>query len=67
MTHKSSLSICALLFLSCFAIQAEETTETEASAVVTKDAEESQAIIEQVDASEKDSSNTVKTWIPSAE
>ena len=48
-------------------VEAEETTETEASAEVVKDAEESQAIIEQVKASEKDSGNTVKTWIPSAE
>ena len=67
MTRKSSLSICALLFLFSFAVQAEETTETETSADVAKDAEESQSIIEQVKASEKDSSNTVKTWIPSAE
>jgi len=67
MTRKSSLSICALLFLFSFAVQAEETTETETSADVAKDAEESQAIIEQVKASEKGSNNTVKTWIPSAE
>lgn len=67
MTRKSLLSIYTLLFLFCFAVQAEETTETEASADVAKDAVEAQAIIEQVKASEKDSSNTVKTWIPSAE
>lgn len=67
MTCKSPLSICALLFLFSFAVQAEEIPETETSADVAKDAEESQAIIEQVKASEKDSSNTVKTWVPSAE
>ena len=67
MTRKSLLSIYTLLFLFSFAVQAEETTETEASADVAKDAVEAQAIIEQVKASEKDSSNTVKTWIPSAE
>ena len=67
MTRKSLLSIYTLQFLFSFAVQAEETTETEASADVAKDAVEAQAIIEQVKASEKDSSNTVKTWIPSAE
>lgn len=68
MTRKLPLSICALLFLFSFAVQAEETTETEASADVAKDAEESQAIIEQVKAaSEKDSTKTAKAWIPTAE
>jgi len=68
MNHKLPLSICALLFLFSFAVQAEETAETEASADVAKDAEESQAIIEQVKAtSEKDSAKTTKEWIPSAE
>lgn len=68
MIRKSSLSICALLLLFSFAVQAEETTGTEASADEAKDTEESQAIIEQVKAaSEKDSTKTTKEWIPSAE
>lgn len=67
MTHNSPISIYALLFLFSLSVQAEETTETETSADVAKDAEESQAIIEQVKASEKDSTNTTKEWIPSAE
>jgi putative salt-induced outer membrane protein YdiY len=67
MIFKKTISKVVLFFLFSFAVQAEETTEIETSADVAKDAEESQAIIEQVKASEKDSTNTTKEWIPSAE
>ncbi len=66
MIFKTTTSNFFLFFLFSFAVLAEETTETETSADVAKDAKESQAIIEQVKSSEKDSNQASKEWIPSA-
>jgi putative salt-induced outer membrane protein YdiY len=52
---------CTLLFSSL--VTAEEALPTDN----TKKAEEAQAIIQQVEASEKNGDETAKTWIPSAE
>jgi putative salt-induced outer membrane protein YdiY len=68
MTAKISVSKFVFLFLLSFTVFAEEATEKEAAQNETKDAEESQAIIEQVEtASKQGSSDTAKTWIPSAD
>ncbi len=67
MISKASLSKFVFIFLFSFLVHAEETIAVDSAEAKAKDAEESQAIIEQVkSASKQDSSDTVKTWIPSA-
>ena len=70
MTSNISISKLVFLYLCLFpsAVLAEEATEAESAAVAVKDAEESHAIIEQVSAAtEQDSTNAAKEWIPSAQ
>jgi len=73
MIFKASVSTIVLLLLFPFAAIAEEATEAEEindsklSGEEVKDAEESQAIIEQVNStSEQDARDASKLWIPSA-
>ena len=64
---KSSILKIAFLFVFSFTVLAEETTKAESSTDKTKDAEESQAIIEQTEAVPENGSNkTTQSWIPSA-
>ncbi len=67
MTTRASLSKFVFLLLFSFLVHAEETAGEESAETNAKDAEESQAIIEQVEtASKQGSSDTAKTWVPSA-
>jgi putative salt-induced outer membrane protein YdiY len=66
MIFKASVSKIFILSLFSFTVAAEETTAVP-SADEVKEAEESQAVIQQVEASEKNGDETAKTWIPSAE
>ena len=67
MFFKSAISKFVLLFLFSCAVLAEEATVAESAEDEAKDAEESQAIIEQVkSASDKDSNQASNEWIPSA-
>ena len=67
MTRIQSLSIVLSLSLHSFAVLAEQAADNVKTESEVKDAEESQAIIEQVkEVADKDSSDTSKSWIPSA-
>ena len=66
MISKASLSI--FLFLFSLLVHAEESSDVDSAEAKAKDAEESQAIIEQVKAaSETGSTKETREWIPSAE
>ena len=67
MIHIKSLSVVASLSLLSFAVLAEQAADNMKTESEVKDAEESQAIIEQVkEVTDKVGSDTSKTWIPSA-
>ena len=67
MISRASLSKFVFLFFFSFLVHAEQASGVDSTEAKTKDAEESQAIIEQVkSASNQESSDTDKTWIPSA-
>jgi len=68
MISKASLSNFVFLFLFSLLVHAEESSDVDSAEAKAKDAEESQAIIEQVKAaSETGSTKETKEWIPSAE
>ena len=68
MISKASLSNFVFLFLFSLLVHAEESSDVDSAEAKAKDAEESQAIIEQVKAaSETGSTKETKEWVPSAE
>ena len=67
MISRASLSKFVFLFFFSFLVHAEQATGVDSAEAKAKDAEESQAIIEQVKSvSKQEPGDTDKTWIPSA-